>query len=465
MLDGCTAAFGQQGQIERADIRISRGKGVIDAIIGFDLQSVANRRGIVSKLAHGSGERGDAFRRSPMPAESRRETGGDLASQRRKPCAQFAASRHCGHFLQQKLGKPRILPGKLFSTPECQNIELLRPAARALGCASRDEPVTFQGGEMLAHSISADRKFAANGFHAKAFLVAQEETQQMLLAVTANVGSVCHLAAHPAISLDLIQIHIFVIYITFGIFICTKCFSGGILFLQLQNRRTSMTSLTTRRAVTFTTLAGLAALAVPVAQACDTKHGTAMLTLAAAADLPSPAAVDAALRDLWIGHAFQVRGVAQASVAGNKAAAEAAEAAVVANAKSIAAAIRPFYGADAEDALFKLLAGHYFGIKAYLTAAIAKDKAGEDGAVQTITSNAGEIATFLSGANPNLPKDDVLGLLQAHAGHHIGQIQQFIAKDYVGELQTWSDMTQHMYVIADALANAIAGQFPEKFKA
>lgn len=52
-----------------------------------------------------------------------------------------------------------------------------------------------------------------------------------------------------------------------------------------------MTSLTTRRAVTFSTAAaGLAALAVPVAQACDMKHGNAMLTLAAAADLPSPTA-------------------------------------------------------------------------------------------------------------------------------------------------------------------------------
>lgn len=82
---------------------------------------------------------------------------------------------------------------------------------------------------MLADSISADRQFAANGFYTKAPLVAQQETQQLLLAVTASVGSVCHLTMHPAISLGFIQIHIFVIYITFGIFICTKCFSGGIL--------------------------------------------------------------------------------------------------------------------------------------------------------------------------------------------------------------------------------------------
>jgi len=79
--------------------------------------------------------------------------------------------------------------------------------------------------------------------------------------------------------------------------------------------------------------------------------------------------------------------------------------------------------------------------------------------------NAGEIAAFLSAANPNLPKDTVEGLLAAHGAHHIAQIQQLQAKDYEGEAQTWAAMTQHMYVIADALGGALAKQFPEKFAA
>ena len=191
----------------------------------------------------------------------------------------------------------------------------------------------------------------------------------------------------------------------------------------------------------------------------------ATITLAVAEELPTAGAVDAALRDLWIGHSFQVRNVVMATISGNRAEAEAAEKAVVANAQAIAAAVEPYYGADAKEALFKLLAGHYGGIKAYLQAAIAKDDGAESAAIEKITSNAEDIGLFLSGANPNLSKDDVVGLLQAHAGHHISQIQQLIAKDYAGELQTWGDMSQHMYVIADALAEAIAKQFPSKFKA
>lgn len=220
-----------------------------------------------------------------------------------------------------------------------------------------------------------------------------------------------------------------------------------------------------RRFVTLAAATGLMGLMASAARACDMKHAHAMLALAAAEELPAPDAVDAALRDLWIGHVFYVRGVVQGTIERNKEAAAAAEGAVVANAKAIAGAIKPYYGANAEEALFKLLAGHYSGVKAYLEAAVKKSKKGEDAAIQDITANAEQIATFLSGANPNLPKDDVLGLLQAHAGHHIAQIQQLIAKDYKGELETWADMTQHMYVIADALANAIAKQFPEKFKA
>ncbi len=175
-------------------------------------------------------------------------------------------------------------------------------------------------------------------------------------------------------------------------------------------------------------------------------------------------ATKAVLRDLWIGHVFWVRNVVTARLSGNKAAEAVAEKQVVANAKAIAEAIKPFYGADAENALFKLLAGHYGAVKAYLDATVAKDTAKQDKATEQLLENADSLATFLSGANPHLDKEAVSGLLQAHGSHHISQIQQLLAKDYAGEAKTWADMSQHMYVISDALGDALAKQFPEKFK-
>lgn len=172
----------------------------------------------------------------------------------------------------------------------------------------------------------------------------------------------------------------------------------------------------------------------------------------------------AALRDLWVGHVFWVRNVVLATSAGNAAEASAAENEVVANAKQIAAAIEPFYGKPASEKLFGLLAGHYGAVKQYLEATLANSKPKQELAMKTLTDNAGEIAVFLSGANPYLPLDTLRSLLLAHGGHHALEIQQWHDKQYAEEAKTWESMKNHMYVIADALAGALAKQFPAKFK-
>ncbi len=175
------------------------------------------------------------------------------------------------------------------------------------------------------------------------------------------------------------------------------------------------------------------------------------------------AEASAAQRDLWVGHIFWVRDVVSATLAGNKNAAAEAESAVVANARAIAASIEPFYGSAASDKLFGLLAGHYGAIKQYLEATVADDRPKRDAAIKDLTGNATEIARFLSSANPNLPFETLDGLLVAHGGHHLQQIQQLKGREYAQEAQTWEAMRKHMYVIADALAGAIAKQFPAKF--
>ncbi len=176
------------------------------------------------------------------------------------------------------------------------------------------------------------------------------------------------------------------------------------------------------------------------------------------------AATRAALRDLWIGHVFWVRNVVDARFEGDAAAAGAAERQVVANAKAIAGSIEPFYGKAASDQLFTLLAGHWGAIKGYLDATHAGNKAGADASFKALLKNADEIAAFLGGANPNLPVDVLKGLLTAHGAHHVQQIGEFKTGAFDAEAKTWAAMTAHMYVIADALADGIAKQFPDKFR-
>jgi len=170
-----------------------------------------------------------------------------------------------------------------------------------------------------------------------------------------------------------------------------------------------------------------------------------------------------ALRELWLGHIFWVRNVSVATIDKNYSAGKAAEQQAVANAKAIAASIQPFYGAAAEDSFFKLLAGHYGAVKAYLVATVAADAAAQATATQVLASNAEEIAALLSKANPYLEQDAVQGALLAHGGHHIQQIRQLNNREYEAEAQTWEEMKNHVYQIADATADALAKQFAEKF--
>ena len=170
-----------------------------------------------------------------------------------------------------------------------------------------------------------------------------------------------------------------------------------------------------------------------------------------------------ALRDLWVGHIFWVRNVALSTKMGDAEAAKVAEENVVKNARAIADAVIPFYGKDAADKLFGLLAGHYGAIKEYMTASYAGDNAAKDASVEKIKKNATEIATFLSSANPNWPKETLVSLLFAHGGHHMAQINALNEKNYSSEAQTWEAMRNHMNMIADALAKGIVKQFPKKF--
>lgn len=198
------------------------------------------------------------------------------------------------------------------------------------------------------------------------------------------------------------------------------------------------------------------ALATP---AHDGAHAAAGKATAAAVPAPK---LQAALRGLWHGHVQHTRDYAFAVKAGDAARSQAEADAVVANAKQLADAVAGFYGKAAGERMLALLAGHWGAVKAMTDAGERGDaKAGND-AMATLTKNAGQIAVFLSGANPNLPEDAVRGLLVAHGAHHAAQIAQVMRGDLAGEKTTWTAMQAHMDTIADAMAAALAKQFPDK---
>ena len=208
--------------------------------------------------------------------------------------------------------------------------------------------------------------------------------------------------------------------------------------------------------LTFLTIAGL--LVAPPALAHEGPHAAATAT---AAPAPAPQ-LQAALRGLWHGHVVHTRDYALAVHAGDATRAQAAADAVVANAKQLSEAIAGFYGPAAGKQMLTLLAGHWGAVQAMTLAEHRRDRAAFNQAVATLTDNAGQIATFLAGANPHLTADAVRGLLLAHGAHHAAQIGQVMRGDTQGEAATWRAMQAHMDAISDALATALARQFPKK---
>ena len=116
----------------------------------------------------------------------------------------------------------------------------------------------------------------------------------------------------------------------------------------------------------------------------------------------------------------------------------------------IARSIEPFYGKPAAEKLFSLLAGHYEGIRNIWTRPWQGRRASRTRRSRRLTANAAEISSFLSGANPNLPKDTVMGLLMAHAAHHLTQFQQLKEAICAGSRDLEGDEAAS-YLVADAL--------------
>lgn len=197
---------------------------------------------------------------------------------------------------------------------------------------------------------------------------------------------------------------------------------------------------------------GTEAMAMPMAPMAD-----------AAAPTPAPK-LDAALRTLWHDHVVHTREYAFAVHDKDAAKAKQAADAVVTNAKQIAQAVGSFYGKAAGEQMLSLLAGHWSGVKALTDAIAAGDTAAQSSAMTSLNNNVNTIAGFLSGANPYLPKDAVQNLLATHVAHHAAQIADIMSGNQKGEQQTWAAMQHHMDVIADALAGALARQFPDKAK-
>ena len=169
-----------------------------------------------------------------------------------------------------------------------------------------------------------------------------------------------------------------------------------------------------------------------------------------------------ALRKLWSDHVIWTREYIVAAVAGTPDAEEAAGR-LVKNQEDIGAAIVPYYGEAAGQALTSLLRNHILIAVDLIAAAKSDDDAAFRKHDARWSDNAAEIARFLANANPAWPEKDVLDLLSLHLKLTKDEAVARLTKDWAADVKAFDDIFTEIMVLADALHDGLVAQFPEKF--
>ena len=79
-------------------------------------------------------------------------------------------------------------------------------------------------------------------------------------------------------------------------------------------------------------------------------------------------------------------------------------------------------------------------------------------------ANARAIASFLSGANPHWPEQDVYDLLNLHLALTKNEVVARIEQNWEADVAAFDEIFTEILTLSDALADGLVAQFPEKFE-
>jgi len=167
------------------------------------------------------------------------------------------------------------------------------------------------------------------------------------------------------------------------------------------------------------------------------------------------------MRRLWTDHVVWTRGYIVAAVA-NDPSASAAATRLMKNQEDIGNAVARFYGTPAGAKLTELLKEHITIAVDLVAAAKAGNTAGVTAANTRWHANAGEIATFLSSANPNWPRETLRMMLDEHLRLTTEEANARIEKRWDDDVRSFDRILDQALEMADALTDGIAKQFPNR---
>ena len=168
------------------------------------------------------------------------------------------------------------------------------------------------------------------------------------------------------------------------------------------------------------------------------------------------------MRDLWADHVVWTRNYIIAATSDSPSA-DAAAKRLLANQEQLGQAIVPYYGQEAGTKLTNLLKDHILIAVDVVAAAKANDQAKLQDADRRWHANAADIATFLSGANPNWPRAAVLSMLNEHLALTTQEATARLKSDWTTDVATFDKIYDQAMMMADTLTDGIVKQFPNKF--
>lgn len=172
-------------------------------------------------------------------------------------------------------------------------------------------------------------------------------------------------------------------------------------------------------------------------------------------------ALKTGMRKLWSEHVLWTRQYIVDAAAGLPSA-DATSKRLLRNQEDIGNAIVPYYGSAAGAKLTDLLKQHILIAVDVVAAAKAGDNTKLADADKRWHDNAADLATFLSSANPNWPKQALLSMLNEHLALTTQEATARLQQRWDDDIAAFDKVFSQAMMMADALSDGIAKQFPGK---
>jgi hypothetical protein len=143
--------------------------------------------------------------------------------------------------------------------------------------------------------------------------------------------------------------------------------------------------------------------------------------------------------------------------------ASAAEDALDSNTAAIGAWVAEVYGSSAGGAFLSLWTEHTNAYLAYVESTVDGDAVAQAAALERLRDYQENFSRFLADANPNLSVTALRSLLQHHTSQLVAQADAYAEGDYQEAYRLSRETFSHAVAMGDALAAAIAAQFPDLF--